>query len=169
MHWKFDGGDWTYGSSAELEKNDGGWTVAWRLDLLLPGFQDGDALKVSTVAAPRAEIVGDGGDVLVTSRPVIRVGIDKSHLDAAAQPDSAKALATLVDVDRRITHGRWPPPEAPRLSKHWCFAMMPRGPLQTPGFWQFRGLPPSKTVWNWPPAARLPVPCWAPSALRQRS
>lgn len=97
--WKFDGGTWAYSTSASLAKKDGSWTVGWSPELLVPGAKDGDTLAMMTTVAKRADILGDGGAVLMTDRPVVHLGIDKSHVDAAQQQDSAKALAALAGVD----------------------------------------------------------------------
>ncbi|HEY8294816.1 MAG TPA: penicillin-binding transpeptidase domain-containing protein [Micrococcaceae bacterium] len=97
--WKFDGGTWAYSTSATLAKKDGNWTVGWSPELLVPGAKAGATLAMTTTTAKRADILGDGGAVLMTDRPVVHVGIDKSHVDAAQQPDSAKALAALAGVD----------------------------------------------------------------------
>ncbi|HEV7168153.1 MAG TPA: penicillin-binding transpeptidase domain-containing protein [Micrococcaceae bacterium] len=99
VDWKFDGGTWDYTTHAALAKKDGSWKAGWTPDLLVPAAKDGDALAMTTTAAARADILGDGGAVLVTERPVIHLGIDKSHVDAAEQPASAKALAELAGVE----------------------------------------------------------------------
>ena len=59
----------------------------------------GRRLALTRRAAKRADILGDGGAVLMTDRPVISLGIDKSHVDPARQPASARALARLAGVD----------------------------------------------------------------------
>ncbi len=99
VQWKFTSGSWSYATSAAMVKNDGDWKVKWQPDVLLPGFDDGDILRVDMAAGRRADILGDGGAVLVTDRAVVRVGIDKSRIDATAQPNSAKALASVLDLD----------------------------------------------------------------------
>ncbi|WP_026554823.1 penicillin-binding transpeptidase domain-containing protein [Arthrobacter sp. 35W] len=97
--WPFGADSWKYSTTAHLERRDGAWHVAWRADLLLPGFADGDVLSVRRNTPKRGDILGDGGEVLVTNRPVVHVGIDKSHVDAATAPASAKALAALLELD----------------------------------------------------------------------
>ena len=54
----------------------------------------------------RADILGADDAVLVTDRPVLRIGIDKTHVDAAAQEQSAQALAALIDIDPAVFVGR---------------------------------------------------------------
>ncbi|HSU70075.1 MAG TPA: NTF2-like N-terminal transpeptidase domain-containing protein, partial [Micrococcaceae bacterium] len=99
VDWKFDGGTWDYTTNAALANKDGSWKAGWTPELLVPGAKEGDTLAIATTSAPRADILGDGGAVLMTERPVIHLGIDKSHVDAASQPASAKALAELAGVD----------------------------------------------------------------------
>ncbi len=113
VDWKFDGGTWDYTTSAALAKKDGSWKVGWTPDLLVPAAKDGDALAMTTTAAARADILGDGGAVLVTERPVIHLGIDKSHVDAAEQPASARPLPNWREWSRTLLSGRWPPPVPP--------------------------------------------------------
>ncbi|WP_434620871.1 NTF2-like N-terminal transpeptidase domain-containing protein [Arthrobacter sp. A5] len=169
VRWKFEGGDWNYSTSAELNKNDGGWMVAWRPDLLLPGFQNRDALKVASVAAHPADVLGDGGDVLVTERPVIRVGIDKSHIEVSAHSDSAKALAVPLDAD--------PETYAQQVtiagSAAFVEALVLRDDTaRTVTDARIEAIPRTsaiKTPWSSSQAARLPVLCWAPLAMPQLS
>lgn len=99
VDWPVGSKQWSYTTRADLSRKNGKWTATWRDDLLLPGFAAGDTLQVAHADSPRADILGDGGAVLVANRPVVHLGIDKSHLDAATQPASAKALATLAGVD----------------------------------------------------------------------
>ena len=94
--------DWTYQTTATLrtaEDTEAGWTVDWSPAALHPQLTDGATLDVSRTQAARADIVGAGGEVIVTERPVYRVGIDKTRVDATLAPDSATALAEVVGVD----------------------------------------------------------------------
>jgi cell division protein FtsI/penicillin-binding protein 2 len=94
--------DWTYQATATLhraEDTEAGWTVDWSPSLLHPQLTDGATLDLSRTQAQRADITGAGGEVIVTERPVYRVGIDKTRVDAALAPDSATALAEIVGVD----------------------------------------------------------------------
>ncbi|WP_370288398.1 penicillin-binding transpeptidase domain-containing protein [Nocardioides sp.] len=95
-----DGGEaWTYTSSARLVRVDDAWAVRWSSALVQPELADGDVLDLTSAATPRAEITGAGGEVLVTERPVVRVGIDRSRLEADAAEGAARALARLVGID----------------------------------------------------------------------
>lgn len=94
--------DWTYQATATLrvaDDTEAGWTVDWAPSLLHPQLTEGATLDLSRTQAARADIVGAGGEVIVTERPVYRVGIDKTRVDAALAPESATALAEVVGVD----------------------------------------------------------------------
>lgn len=75
------------------------WQVAWDPSVAVEGISADAVLSVSRTPGERADILGAGGEVLVTDRPVIRVGIDKTRIEAGALEDSAAALAELVDID----------------------------------------------------------------------
>lgn len=91
--------DWTYTTTAELTKVDDAWQVGWTPGVAVNGLTEDATLAVSRTASERAEILGAGGEVLVTERPVIRVGIDKTRVEAAELEASATALADLVGID----------------------------------------------------------------------
>ncbi|WP_330059173.1 penicillin-binding transpeptidase domain-containing protein [Paenarthrobacter sp. Z7-10] len=99
VSWNLSAAPWTYATTAAMAKKDGTWSVAWTPQLLVPGLRDGEKLAETATVPRRADILGDGGKVLMTQLPVIRVGIDKTHVKAAAQAVSAKALAALVGLD----------------------------------------------------------------------
>ncbi|WP_083459980.1 penicillin-binding transpeptidase domain-containing protein [Jiangella muralis] len=94
--------DWTYQTTATLrvaEDTEAGWTVDWSPAILHPQLTEGATLDLSRSQAQRADILGAGGEVVVTERPVYRVGIDKTQVDAALAPASAASLAELAGVD----------------------------------------------------------------------
>lgn len=97
--WGFNGGTWTYSTTASLSRKDSTWTTAWSPQMVIPGFKDGDSLHLRSSAPARGQILGDGGEVLVEDRPVLRIGIDKTKADAGVIDASARALAALVQVD----------------------------------------------------------------------
>lgn len=95
-----DGGEaWSYTSSARLVRADDAWAVRWSTALVQPELADGDVLDLESATTPRAEITGAAGRVLVTERPVVRVGIDRSRIEADAAEGAAGALARLVGID----------------------------------------------------------------------
>ncbi|TQK68823.1 penicillin-binding transpeptidase domain-containing protein [Nocardioides sp. SLBN-35] len=95
-----DGADpWAYETTVALSHQGDKWSVGWAPDVVAPDLAEGETLDAVTQPTDRGDITGAGGTVLVTERAVVRVGIDRSKVDAAAAPDSARALAKLVGVD----------------------------------------------------------------------
>jgi cell division protein FtsI/penicillin-binding protein 2 len=99
--WDVDAGDsdWSYTTTAELTRVDDAWQVGWDPSIAVDGLSADASLAVSRPPAERGEILGAGGEVLVTDRPVVRVGIDKSRTDVPELESSAAALAELVGID----------------------------------------------------------------------
>ena len=95
--------DWTYETSAGMERTeDGQWQVAWTPAIVHTDLIDGLRLARETSLPPRADITGANGESLVTARPVLRVGIDKTLLEPGQEASSAAALATLVGLDPAV-------------------------------------------------------------------
>ncbi|MCC9197001.1 penicillin-binding transpeptidase domain-containing protein [Arthrobacter sp. zg-Y820] len=101
--WDFDGdatADWTYDTSVPLSRSDDdSWQAQWEPSVLFRGLREGERLVAASQSAPRAAILGAGGEPLVTQREVFRVGIDKTAVDEAGLAASAAALATLLELD----------------------------------------------------------------------
>jgi cell division protein FtsI/penicillin-binding protein 2 len=98
--WKLAGSDasWSGDATAHLVRGeDGLWRA--RLEPALLGLRPGERLDLTTEVPPRAPILGAGGVPIVTDRPVLRFGIDKTKVAPEDLPASARALARLVDVD----------------------------------------------------------------------
>ena len=95
--------DWSYEGSAALtyDENDEAepWRVTWTPNLLEPSLAAGERLVLREVAADRADVLGAGGVVLVTDRPVLRIGIDKTRLEPIDVEPAATALGELLQID----------------------------------------------------------------------
>lgn len=91
--------DWTYTTRATLTQVDGEWAARWTPFLLAPDLTAGEGLEVSRVQAERADVLGADGAVLVESRPVRRVGIDKTRVSAEEWDDAARQLARALGMD----------------------------------------------------------------------
>jgi cell division protein FtsI/penicillin-binding protein 2 len=102
LRWSWPlGSGWSYTTEAPLQTTPDGsqWQVAWKPDLIEPTLQEAETLDASTVEAKRGDILGPGGVGLVTERPVVRFGVDRTKVGAAAALDSAQRLARLLGID----------------------------------------------------------------------
>ena len=77
------------------------WLVRWQPAIVEPSLKQGERLVESTVAAKRGQILGARDEPLVTSRPVLRVGLDKTGLSAAQAVASARRIAAVVGIDAK--------------------------------------------------------------------
>ena len=102
--------DWTYDVSVALSYDEEAevdpWQPDWSPSIVEPSLTVGERLALDETASERADILGAGDAVLVTDRPVLRIGIDKTRVDASAQEQSARALAALIDIDPAVYVGR---------------------------------------------------------------
>ncbi|MDZ5660458.1 penicillin-binding transpeptidase domain-containing protein [Nocardioides sp. S-58] len=90
---------WDYESSVALVEADPGWRVDWTPEALAPDLAEGDTLGLRTVTAQRGDITGADGAVLVTDRPVLRYGLDKTEVEGPQVARSARRIARVLDVD----------------------------------------------------------------------
>ncbi|WP_051299006.1 penicillin-binding transpeptidase domain-containing protein [Arthrobacter castelli] len=100
--WDIEGSkNWTYTTSTDmtLAEDQQQWRFSWAPSVVAPMLDAGERLTMQPVAAERAEIWGAGNEVLVTDRPVIRVGIDKTRIKTSGLEESAAALAELMELD----------------------------------------------------------------------
>ena len=99
--WPLDPGDdgtWTYETTADLTETDDAWQVAWSRALIEPRLADDSVLDVTPIAGSRGPILGAHGVALVTARPVVRFGIDRTKVPASRAGESARELARLVGI-----------------------------------------------------------------------
>lgn len=89
---------WTYGVDLRLEWAEDEWAVDWDPSVIEPSLAEGERLAVTHVTPARGDIVGAGGAAIVTTRPVLRIGIDRSSVDPATASTSAVAVAQLVGL-----------------------------------------------------------------------
>ncbi|WP_193604961.1 penicillin-binding transpeptidase domain-containing protein [Nocardioides dongkuii] len=101
LAWSWPVGEesWDYESQAALELVDGEWLAAWSPSLVEPSLADGEVLDGTPIGARRGDITGARGQTLVTQRPVVRFGVDRSAVPKAAAVAAARRLAALTDVD----------------------------------------------------------------------
>jgi cell division protein FtsI/penicillin-binding protein 2 len=106
--WPVAGRQWAYDTDAGLIRVDDEWLVAWSPAIIEPTLSEGMTLDLTPIPARRGAILGSGGARLVTERPVVRFGIDRSQVPARRAGASARRLAALADIDaaaygRRVT------------------------------------------------------------------
>lgn len=96
--------DWTYRTQARiLEDGEGHWAAEYDEAMLAEGLGTGAELRLRRTPAQRGEVLDGEGTAIVTDRPVLRVGIDKTRLgDDATEAQvhaAAVALAEVVGLD----------------------------------------------------------------------
>lgn len=94
-----DDAEWSYTTTATFELVDDEWQVAWSPSLLHPDLGSGDRLALRREQAERADILGAREALIVTDRPVYRIGIDKTLVDGGELAARATELAELVGAD----------------------------------------------------------------------
>ncbi len=97
--WATPGDPWAYTAPAQLQKVDDRWVVQWAPTLVEPSLAGDEALDARTQRPMRGDILGAGDEPLVTLRPVMRLGIDKTKVPTGQAADSARELAELLDID----------------------------------------------------------------------
>jgi cell division protein FtsI/penicillin-binding protein 2 len=91
--------DWTYTSEASLVLVDDEWVVAWDPSLVEPSLTEREVLDRTRIAPARGDLLGTGGTPLMTARPVVRFGIDRTEVAKSRAGDSAQRLALLLGID----------------------------------------------------------------------
>ena len=99
--WELGAHVWEYESPADLSQEDAGWQVGWGPELVEPSLAEGETLRVREVAPTRGEILGAGGTPLVSERPVVRFGIDKTKVPPGKAAKSARRVADVLGVQVR--------------------------------------------------------------------
>ena len=104
LAWRWDVSDaaaWEYETTAALAQGGDGstWAVAWSPEAFVPDLAEGETVGLRTLTPQRGDIIGDGGEVLVTERPVLRYGLDKTKVDGPQVARSARRIARVLDVD----------------------------------------------------------------------
>lgn len=97
--WDLDGREWSYSSTAELLDRGETWALAWQPSVVEPSLEPGEQLAVARLAAERGDILGAGGQRIVTERPVLRYGLDKARVSGPAVARSARRIAQALDLE----------------------------------------------------------------------
>ncbi len=101
--WNFPGiaEPWAYDTQAELDRTAGSWLPQWQPSVVESSLDGTHRLSQSRLYPERGQVLGEDGDPIVTSRGVVRVGLDKTRVSASKTAASVRRLADLVDVDAK--------------------------------------------------------------------
>jgi cell division protein FtsI/penicillin-binding protein 2 len=101
LNWSIDvdGHTWKHQTSAKLLDQHGTWRVAWKPSIIEKSLAAGETFQVTRLKARRGQILGRDDVPIVTDRPVVRFGIDRTQVPPAQAGDSAGRLATLLGID----------------------------------------------------------------------
>ena len=101
LHWTWatPAGPWEYDAEVTLEPDGDDWRASWAPSIVEPSLKSGERLEGTTLQARRGDILGAGDEPLVTARPVVRFGVDKTKVKGGQAVASARSLARLLDVD----------------------------------------------------------------------
>ena len=99
---------WAFPADADLDlrhpgaagQEAGRWRTSWQPAIVAPELDGSNRLIQSRLAPDRGELLGEDGDPIMTLRPVVRIGIDKSQV-SAAQAASVGDPAGQAGQDQR--------------------------------------------------------------------
>ena len=89
-------GEWSYQGTLRLVDRNGEWKVDWSPATLHPELREGERLVAVREWAPRADLLAADGSPLVTSRPVITVGVVPERIEDLSQ--LTLALDQYLDI-----------------------------------------------------------------------
>jgi cell division protein FtsI/penicillin-binding protein 2 len=88
---------WTYTSTLPLVRSGSAWVPRFTPTVIAPKLTPNQVLDASIVQPRRGDITGDGDQVLVTERPVVVVGLQRSRMTGVAS--TVQQVASVVGVD----------------------------------------------------------------------
>ena len=94
-----DDQEWTYESEAEMTGSGSDWAVTWARSVVEPGLTETTVLDATTVVGARGDITGGDGRAIVTNRPVVEVGVDRSQASKAEAVTAAEQVAAATGID----------------------------------------------------------------------
>jgi cell division protein FtsI/penicillin-binding protein 2 len=94
---------WTYDTTVNLHRSKDKWHVVFNLKTINPDLETGDKLSVKSVAAQRGDMLDGAGQPMVTTRPVVTIGlVPRSITDIAgvqkSLTDALASVGTTVDL-----------------------------------------------------------------------
>ncbi|WP_253945349.1 penicillin-binding transpeptidase domain-containing protein [Nocardioides sp. zg-DK7169] len=90
---------WDYTTEVTLERAGEGWRAVWAPTVVEGSLAEDELLDATTVAPARGDLLGARGLALVTDRPVLRLGVDRSRVTRPQAVAAARRLAALLDLD----------------------------------------------------------------------
>lgn len=102
--WTLPGSEtpWTYETPLTVRKTEHRWAAVWSPAIVAPDLVEGEVLRIKRQQPVRAEVLGAGGQQIVTPRKVSRVGIDKTRVSAAEALATAPRLAEALGINATI-------------------------------------------------------------------
>ena len=96
--WPVGEQEWSYETAAEFKGSGGEWAVNWARSVVEPTLTPTSVLDATTVGGRRGDITGAGGEAIVTNRPVVAVGVDRSQASLSEAVAAAKQVAAATDI-----------------------------------------------------------------------
>lgn len=97
--WAIGENTWEYATTVDLEYEERQWWATWTPESFIPGLEPGQRIGVDTRAEERAEILAADGRAIITSRPILRFGLDKPNVPEGQMDDAAEQVAKATGVD----------------------------------------------------------------------
>ena len=73
--------------------------MTWDRSVVEPSLTPTSVLDATTVGGTRGDITGAGGEAIVTDRPVVEVGVDRSQASQAEAVAAAERVAAATGID----------------------------------------------------------------------
>lgn len=91
---------WTYDTTVTMTSDgDENWLPEWSPTIFESSLAEGEGFSLSKSQPERGNIVGADDQVIVSQRPVYRVGLDLSQVGEDERDSAARQLASLVEID----------------------------------------------------------------------
>ncbi|HEY6493160.1 MAG TPA: penicillin-binding transpeptidase domain-containing protein, partial [Trebonia sp.] len=105
------GQQWSYTGKFGLTSKDGHWVVNWTPSVINPSLGAGDRLAVVTSYAPRAAVLDNSGQPLLSKSTDYRIGVYPGRLKSAAATASGFAAITGLDPQQVLGQVKAAPPD----------------------------------------------------------
>ncbi|MEZ0492418.1 penicillin-binding transpeptidase domain-containing protein [Kineococcus sp. TBRC 1896] len=91
------GSRFAYATTARFARSEDTWRPVWEPALVHPALAGGSTFQVDRTVPARADVLGRDGSAVVTSTPVVRVGVQPSRTSDPVA--TANALGAVLGVD----------------------------------------------------------------------